>query len=181
MPVADLQWGGGGGGFRWVRSNPHCLKFTLKSREMASLTFQILKFPGGACRTPLVTSLALTNSNHPSQNPGSTPACYIIILVETFIRYLLLVYITTQVNSAFRAIWLVPQSQDIKWYSPPGGFERKKMACKTQLVLYILKQLFASVSVNSGGYLPRRSGSVNTYCYSPPLRWIIEWLRATTT
>ena len=33
-------------------------------------------------------------------------------------RYLYLVY-TTQVNSAFRAIWLVPQSRDIKYYSPP--------------------------------------------------------------
>ena len=43
----------------------------------------------------------------------------------------------------------------------------------TKLVLYILKQLFASVSVNSGGYLPRRSGSVNIHRYSPPLRRII--------
>ena len=42
-----------------------------------------------------------------------------------------------------------------------------------KLVLYILKQLFASVSVNSGGYLPRRSGSVNSHRYSPPLRRII--------
>ena len=44
-----------------------------------------------------------------------------------------------------------------------------------KLVLYILKQLFASVSVNSGGYmyLPRRSGSVNINRYSPPLRRII--------
>ena len=42
-----------------------------------------------------------------------------------------------------------------------------------KLVLYILKQLFASVSVNSGGYLPRRSGSVNIHRYSPPLRRII--------
>ena len=38
-----------------------------------------------------------------------------------------------------------------------------------KLVLYILKQLFASVSVTSGGYLPRRSGSVNIHRYSPPL------------
>ena len=38
----------------------------------------------------------------------------------------ILVY-TTQVNSAFRAIWLVPQSRDIKYYSPPGSFRRKKM------------------------------------------------------
>ena len=36
-----------------------------------------------------------------------------------------LVY-TTPVNSAFRAIWLVPLSRDIKYYSPPGGFRRKK-------------------------------------------------------
>ena len=42
-----------------------------------------------------------------------------------------------------------------------------------KLVLYILKQLFASVSVNSGGYLPRRSGSANIHGYSPPLRRII--------
>ena len=42
-----------------------------------------------------------------------------------------------------------------------------------KLVLYILKQLFASVSVNSGGYLSRRSGSVNSHRYSPPLRRII--------
>ena len=38
-----------------------------------------------------------------------------------------------------------------------------------KLVLYILKQLFASVSVNGGGYLPRRRGSVNIHRYSPPL------------
>ena len=42
-----------------------------------------------------------------------------------------------------------------------------------KLVLYILKQLFASVSVTSGGYLPRRSGSVNIHRYSPPLLRII--------
>ena len=97
-----------------------------------------------------------------------------------------LVY-TTQVNSAFRAIWLVPQSRDIKYYSPLGGFRVKKMSREThfirkwsnllgiaiKLVLYILKQLFASVSVISGGYLPRRSGSVNIHRYSPPLLRII--------
>ena len=97
-----------------------------------------------------------------------------------------LVY-TTQVNSAFRAIWLVPQSRDIKYYSPPGGFRVTKMSREThlirkwsnfvgiaiKLVLYILKQLFASVSVTSGGYLPRRSGSVNIHHYSPPLLRII--------
>ena len=42
-----------------------------------------------------------------------------------------------------------------------------------KLVLYILKQLFASVSVNSGGYLPCRSGSVNIHRSSPPLLRII--------
>ena len=90
-------------------------------------------------------------------------------------------------NSAFRVIWLVPQSRDIKYYSPPGGFWVKKMSHETyfirkwsnflgiaiKLVLYILKQLFASVSVTSGGYLPRRSSSVNIHRYSPPLLWII--------
>ena len=90
-------------------------------------------------------------------------------------------------NSAFRAIWLVPQSRDIKYYPPPGGFRVKKMSCVTlfirkwsnflgiaiKLVLYILKQLFASVSVTSDGYLPRRSGSVNIQYYSPPLLRII--------
>ena len=43
----------------------------------------------------------------------------------------------------------------------------------TELVLYILKQLFASVSVNSGGYLPSRFGEVNIHRYSPTLRRII--------
>ena len=39
--VADL---GGGGGVRWVRSNPlFCLEFTLKAWEMATPMFQILK------------------------------------------------------------------------------------------------------------------------------------------
>ena len=100
--------------------------------------------------------------------------------------YMSLVY-TTQVNSDFRVIWLVPQSRDIEWYSPPCGFGRKKLAREThfirkwsnylgigiKLVLYILKQLFASVSVNSGGYLPHRSGSVNIHRCSPLLRRII--------
>ena len=49
-----------------------------------------------------------------------------------------------------------------------------------KLVLYILKQLFASVSVNGGGYLPRRSGSVNIHRYSPPLRRIIVNYRRET-
>ena len=101
-------------------------------------------------------------------------------------RHSVLVY-TTQANSAFRAIWLVPQSRDFKYYSPPGGFRVKKMSREThfirkwsnfmgiaiKFVLYILKQLFASVSVTSGGYLPRRSGSVNIHRYSPPLLRII--------
>ena len=42
-----------------------------------------------------------------------------------------------------------------------------------KLVLCILKELFASVSVTSGGYLPRRSGSVNIHRYSRPLWRII--------
>ena len=39
--------------------------------------------------------------------------------------YHVLVY-TTPVNSAFRVIWLVPLSRDIKYYSPPGDLRRKK-------------------------------------------------------
>ena len=43
-----------------------------------------------------------------------------------------------------------------------------------QLVWYILKQLFTSVSVGeSGGYLPRLGSSVNIHLYSLPLWWII--------
>ena len=42
-----------------------------------------------------------------------------------------------------------------------------------KLVLYILKKLFAEVEVNSGGYLPRRRGSVYIHRYSPPL---LFWL-----
>ena len=91
-------------------------------------------------------------------------------------------------NSEF---WLVPQSLDIKYYSPPGGFRVKKMSREThfirkwsnflgiaiKLVLYILKQLFASVPVTTGGDLPRRSGSANIHCYSPPLlRIIVNYL-----
>ena len=94
---------------------------------------------------------------------------------------------TTQVNSAFRASWLVPQSRNIRWYSPSGGFRRKKWRASPilseykilnylrfaiKLLLHILKQLFAGVSVNSGGYLPRRSGLVNIHRYSPPPRRI---------
>ena len=45
----------------------------------------------------------------------------------------------------------------------------KYLGTAIQLVLYILKQLFASVSVNSGRYLPRRSGSVNIHRYSLPM------------
>ena len=48
-----------------------------------------------------------------------------IWLVPSISGYQVLVY-TTTVNSAFRAIWLVPLSRDIKYYSPPGGFRRVK-------------------------------------------------------
>ena len=53
-------------------------------------------------------------------------------VVQT-ICYLMLVY-TTQVNSAFCAIWLVPQSRDIEYYSPPGGFRVKKMSRETHFI-----------------------------------------------
>ena len=98
-------------------------------------------------------------------------------------RYRYLVY-TTQVNSAFRAIWLVPRSEihllatsgGKKWRAKPISSENKitYLWIAIKLVLYILKQLFASVSVNSGGYLPRRSGPVNIHRYSPPLRRMMK-------
>ena len=48
-------------------------------------------------------------------------------------------------------------------------------------MLYILKQLFASVSVNSGGYLPRQSGLVNIHRYSPPLSDdVFKWMQCAT-
>ena len=97
-----------------------------------------------------------------------------------------LVY-TTLMNSAFRAIWLVPQSRNIKCIHLLAASKGKTwlaslilskkysnyLGIAINVCLYILKQLFVSVSVNSGGYLPRRSGSVNIRRYSPPLRWII--------
>ena len=88
---------------------------------------------------------------------------------------------TAQVNNTFHAILLVPQSRNIKCYSPTGGIWRKKMARElfigkqnnylgiAIIVLSILKQLFAEEEVNSGGYLSRWSGSVNIHRYSPPL------------
>ena len=39
---------------------------------------------------------------------------------------------TTQVNNAFRAMWLVPHSRNIKW--PPGDLRRKKMARETHFI-----------------------------------------------
>ena len=88
--------------------------------------------------------------------------------------YCTLVY-TTQVNSAFRAIWLVPLSRDIKYYSP-GGFHlwtkcrMRPISSENKVTIW---ELVLNLSVNSGWYLPRRSGSVNIHRYSPPLRWII--------
>ena len=49
-------------------------------------------------------------------------------LIDSFMDYWPLVY-TTQENSAFRVIWLVPQSRDIKYYSPPGGFRVLPYIC----------------------------------------------------
>ena len=79
--MADL----GGGGVRWVRSNPLlCLEFTLKAQEMVSLMLQISKFSGPhAPGSPyFVTPLACTNSNPPSQNPGSTTAIHTHTIIQ---------------------------------------------------------------------------------------------------
>ena len=65
-------------------------------------------------------------SNNESGRYSYKAAIWYYFSLETILaRYPILVS-TTQVNSAFRAIWLVPLSRDIKYYSPPGGFRRKK-------------------------------------------------------
>ena len=73
------------------------------------------------------------------------------------------------------AIHLLATSRGKKCRVKPISSENKVTIWKLllNLCLYILKQLFASGSVNSGGYLPRWSGSVNIHPYSPPLRRII--------
>ena len=74
-------------------------------------------------------------------------------------KYLALVY-TTQVNSAFRTIWLVPQSRNIKCiHLPSCGFRRKEMARETRFIRKWNNSLGTAiklVSVNSGGYFPSR-------------------------
>ena len=90
-------------------------------------------------------------------------------------------------NSTFRARWL-PSSEVISQVLfTSEQQEKNKMAFVAifsqikllygplviQLVWYILKQLFTSVSVKVMDiYLPLR-GSANIHHYSPPLRWII--------
>ena len=62
--VSLLSFYGGSRGVRWVRSNPlFCLKFTLKAQEMASPTFQIVKFSQGSM-------------------PPDPPACHIFCIHE---------------------------------------------------------------------------------------------------
>ena len=102
--------------------------------------------------------------------------------------YLYLIY-KTPLTSAFRAIligssilgyqvlfiWRFPEKKMVREPHFVVKYSRYLgTAIKLVLLnLYILKQLFASVSVNSGGYLPRWSGLVNIHRYSPPLWWII--------
>ena len=66
------------GGSRWGSMGsvepPFCLKFTLNVREMASPTFQILKFSQGSMPPDppmLVAPSVFTNLNPPSLTPGS--------------------------------------------------------------------------------------------------------------
>ena len=97
--------------------------------------------------------------------------------------YFILVY-TTQVNNTFRARWLAsPEviSQVLFTSEQPKKskmafvaiFSQIKLLFGTlviQLVWYMLKQLFTSVSVK---VVDIYCGSVNIHHYSPPLRWII--------
>ena len=69
-----------------------------------------------------------------------------------FLFHFILVY-TTQVNSAFRALWLVHSEVISQYYSPLSNrcerFLNSWPLLIIQLVWYILKQLFTSVSVEA--------------------------------
>ena len=66
------------------------------------------------------------------------------------------------------AIHLLAACRGKKWRANPILSENKvTVGIAVKLVLCVLKQVFASVLMNSGGYLPRRSGSVNIDHYSP--------------
>ena len=97
-----------------------------------------------------------------------------------------LVY-TTQVNSTFRARWLASSeviSQVLFTSEQPtknklafaGVIFTNKVALwaasYSACVVYTKTIIHLRVG-ESGGYLPRRGGSVNIHHYSPPLRWII--------
>jgi len=97
-----------------------------------------------------------------------------------------LVY-TTQMNSAFRALWLVNSEVVSKYYSPPSSRRERFQnfrpldthkitfwsANYSACVVYTKAIIHLSVG-ESDGYLPRRfCGSVNIHHFSRPLRWII--------
>ena len=53
------------------------------------------------------------------------------------------------------------------WILPHFSEKKELFGAGYPLVWYILKQLFTSVSVNSGGYLPRRFAARQIHMYSP--------------
>ena len=169
-----------------------------------------LNFPGSALPVLTLTFSNIPGNQGPLELPSVCPrwryvcAAWIVAAYEKFLGNSffpftcislaltkiitavlchILVY-TTQVNSVFRTIWLVPHSWNIKsaihLLAPSGEKKgtRTSILSESKITIWqlcciniILKQLF--VSVNSGGCLPRWSGSVNIHRNSPPLWWII--------
>ena len=101
---------------------------------------------------------------------------------ESFVHdvsYHQLVY-TTPVNSAFRAIWLVTQSPDIKCYSPPGGKKQRTMnvLSKHQPFRYQecpISNFLCSLTRNM------TSHSMENFAFHSLLRWEMIMLPIRTT
>ena len=94
-----------------------------------------------------------------------------ILLTVNCQGYLELVYTLHKWKVLF-AIWLAPQSRNVECIHLLVVFGEKNDSWKVNKATIwelLLKQSFASVSVNSGGYSPRRSGSVNIHRYSRPI------------
>ena len=91
MTAMDTQfhdcWGYGRSTSRGLVKPHFCLKFTLKSREMVSLTFQISKFSRGTWTPPPPPSFVTPNChsylNPPSPNGSCVPGFTIIVIFRT--------------------------------------------------------------------------------------------------
>ena len=109
----------------WPDRNPRtCHAVSTRCASSSSAT-RLAKYSQGHWKNKVKRPLKLTNKEKPKYS--------VQISTNVSMAIFKLVY-TTQVNSAFRAIWLVPLSRDIKYYSPPGGFRRKKMSRETHFI-----------------------------------------------